>query len=99
MADTLQILYTHGGTVYAKTRSLLPHDGPVLDYVALLMMKELLDDVRIGEEESTRPMCRCGKNPEVESHSCPFASEIGGDKSDDYCNCCDECRIKCSMDV
>ena len=50
--DTLQILYTHCGTVYAKTRSLLPHDGPVLDYVALLMMKELLDDVRIGEEEA-----------------------------------------------
>lgn len=52
MPDTLQILYTKGGTPYAKTRVLLPHDPPVIDYVALCMMKELLDDIRIGEEEA-----------------------------------------------
>lgn len=52
MPDTLQILYTKAGTPYAKTRVLLPHDVPLLDYVALQMMKELLDDIRLGEEEA-----------------------------------------------
>ncbi len=42
--------------------------------------------------------CRCGKegNP---LHSCPYASEIGGNDNEEYCNCCDECRHQCAMDI
>lgn len=55
MSDTLQILYTKGGTPYAKTRVLLPQEQQRTDYVEqilMMMVRELLDDIRIGEEEA-----------------------------------------------
>lgn len=41
----------------------------------------------------------CGNPPTEESHSCPFASEINGDHSEDHCNCCEDCQYQCAMDI
>lgn len=35
----------------------------------------------------------------TEYHYCPYASEIYGDDSDDYCKCCDTCMGQCSADI
>ena len=37
----------------------------------------------------------CKENPQ--SGPCPFASEIHGDESE--CDCCDDCRYQCAMDI
>lgn len=39
----------------------------------------------------------CGAIVDGELHPCPYAQEIGG--SDESCNCCDECRHQCAMDI
>lgn len=36
----------------------------------------------------------CSKNPENESHVCPYRSEICDD-CETECNCCDECTHNC----
>lgn len=40
----------------------------------------------------------CGVNKAEPMHTCPFSEDI----NDDYetlCNCCDECRHECCMDI
>jgi len=39
--------------------------------------------------------CKCGD--EAGSGLCPFADEINGDEIE--CNCCDDCRHQCAMDI
>lgn len=43
---------------------------------------------------------KCGRceKPGEPDHSCPFAEEIH-DNYDKQCNCCDECRHECLMDI
>lgn len=41
----------------------------------------------------------CQKEPAQERHECPFQAEINGEESADYCNCCDDCRQNCLMDI
>lgn len=44
--------------------------------------------------------CRkCDKEGSLEAHSCPYAEEIGGCDDEEYCNCCDNCRTECAMDI
>ena len=43
------------------------------------------------------PKCKCGKDG-LENHSCPFSEEIHDD-SETMCNCCDDCRHECAMDI
>lgn len=42
---------------------------------------------------------KCKKNAPAEPHSCPFASEINDDRSEDYCQCCQECADECAADI
>lgn len=42
-------------------------------------------------------LCGCG-NPAEPLHSCPFKEEINDD-SETLCNCCNDCRHECAMDV
>ena len=41
---------------------------------------------------------RCDK-PSSGLHSCPYAAEINGNDDPEYCNCCDDCRHQCCMDI
>lgn len=36
---------------------------------------------------------------ETEYHYCPYAYEIDGDDSDDYCKCCDTCMEQCAANT
>lgn len=50
------------------------------------------------------PPARCGRdgcaNPAAASpHSCPYASEIGGDDREDYCVCCRDCTRECAAEI
>ena len=38
-----------------------------------------------------------GKGIAQESHTCPYAEEIGNDLTE--CNCCDLCTGDCAMDI
>lgn len=44
-------------------------------------------------------LCKCGKNPAVDPHACPYAEEIGDNDDPEYCTCCDECIHECCMDI
>lgn len=45
------------------------------------------------------PKCsRCNKNEAQEEHACPYAEEINDD-AESLCECCDECRHECCMDI
>ena len=52
-----------------------------------------------NQMDNSLVMCRCGKNPAAEPHSCPYAKEIAGDNDPEYCTCCDDCRHECCMDI
>lgn len=41
--------------------------------------------------------CKCG-GPGEPDHSCPYAEDVHGDTTK-VCNCCDECRNECIMDI
>jgi hypothetical protein len=43
-------------------------------------------------------MCKCGKNPATDPHTCPYAEEIHSD-SETLCACCEECERACLMDI
>lgn len=44
-------------------------------------------------------MCSCGVNPATPSpHGCPYQEEINED-STYQCDCCDDCRHQCCMDI
>jgi hypothetical protein len=32
-------------------------------------------------------------------HDCPYQWEINDDHNEDYCNCCDDCRQRCTDDI
>ena len=34
-----------------------------------------------------------------EPHSCPYAEEIDGDFSENYCTCCESCTDRCLRDI
>ena len=53
---------------------------------------------RIKRKDKEEKMCKCGKNPAEEPHTCPYAEEIGGD-SETLCTCCEDCRYECAMDI
>ena len=55
-----------------------------------------LSDLTVGLDAD---LCKCGKNPATESHSCPYAEDIGDNDDPDYCTCCDDCRHECCMDI
>ncbi len=59
------------------------------------------EEVRKKNEEIKslldKPCIEC--ESETEYHYCPYASEIYGDDSDDYCKCCDTCMAQCSADI
>ena len=57
-------------------------------------LKNAVPNVGLGVD-----MCRCGKNPAKELHSCPFAEEINGNDDPEFCTCCDDCRHECCMDI
>lgn len=43
---------------------------------------------------------KCKKNsPTDESHSCPYASEVNNNHSDEHCRCCEDCIRECAHDV
>ena len=44
-------------------------------------------------------VCRCGNTPANPPHPCPYAEEIGGNHEEEYCDCCDDCRHECAMDI
>ena len=44
-----------------------------------------------------KPCVEC--ESETEWHHCPYALEIDGDDSDDYCKCCDTCMGQCAADI
>ncbi len=52
-----------------------------------------------ASEPENATLCRCGKPASPEAHPCPYAEEIGRVEDPDYCNCCDECRGQCAMDI
>ena len=41
--------------------------------------------------------CKCGKEVTAVFDLCPYSSEIHG--STDKCNCCEDCRHECCMDI
>ncbi len=41
--------------------------------------------------------CKCG-NDACEPHPCPYREEIDDD-SETLCDCCEECKGECAMDV
>jgi len=43
-------------------------------------------------------MCKCGKNPASEPHTCPYAEDIAGNY-EDLCTCCDDCTRNCIDDI
>lgn len=43
-------------------------------------------------------MCKCGKNPATEPHTCPFQFDIHDDDKF-QCTCCEDCTYECAMDV
>lgn len=46
----------------------------------------------------THPCQRCGGNGTEELHSCPYACDINDDDTP-CCNCCEDCRYECAMDI
>ncbi len=55
-------------------------------------------DEKEKAQEDFLTLCKCGKNPEEASHTCPYSEDIHGD-SESMCNCCDSCRHECAMDI
>lgn len=55
---------------------------------------------QVGELVPREPeLCQsCGKNPAEELHTCPYQEDINDDH-ETLCNCCDECRHNCLMDI
>ena len=47
--------------------------------------------------EEPRNCKRCEVNPELPLHECPYKAEI--DDNHEFCNCCDDCRYECSMEI
>ena len=48
---------------------------------------------------ANEPECgRCGAEGRIEDHPCPYQTEINGDFGF-QCNCCDECRTDCIMEI
>jgi hypothetical protein len=43
-------------------------------------------------------MCKCGRNPASEPHTCPYAADVHDDE-ETLCNCCDECTQECADDI
>jgi hypothetical protein len=43
-------------------------------------------------------MCKCGKNPATEPHTCPYNDEIHPENKE-LCTCCELCQHECAMDV
>jgi hypothetical protein len=50
------------------------------------------------EPARTTPLCKCGKHPAEEPHTCPYADEINDD-SETLCRCCAECTQECAWDI
>jgi len=41
--------------------------------------------------------CKCGADAD-QDHTCPYREELNGD-SETLCNCCENCRRACLMDI
>ena len=41
---------------------------------------------------------RCHTNDAADEHTCPYATEINGDY-ESLCDCCDDCKNECCMDI
>lgn len=50
----------------------------------------------MSKEDPKDGLCDCGA-PASEPEPCPFAEDIRGD--DTPCDCCDDCRHQCAMDI
>lgn len=44
-------------------------------------------------------LCGCGSPASEDSHSCPYAEEIGGNCDQEYCRCCHDCEQQCALDI
>ncbi len=49
-------------------------------------------------EIQSNGMCKCGKNPKSEPHTCPYKKEIGDDY-ESLCECCPECEQECKDEI
>ena len=38
--------------------------------------------------------CKCGEPSTTESHSCPYAEDVGNNPDPEYCTCCDDCAAQ-----
>jgi hypothetical protein len=44
--------------------------------------------------DNTKLCKKCGKNPALKAHPCPFESDINDDKLF-RCDCCESCQLEC----
>lgn len=93
-------------SVYAEGETFM---GPQRVYVvghprkegAWALVRRVLKLLAFRGDINTNPpglLCRCGGKGVEESHTCPYAEEIGGD-SKTLCNCCEGCTHQCAMDI
>lgn len=54
-------------------------------------------DGQVESTEEADEICRCGRNKAGEPEECPYSSELYNETS--LCNCCDDCRRECAMDI
>lgn len=47
----------------------------------------------------SKEKCNCGADASEKPHSCPYAEEIEGCDSDEFCNCCEFCIKQCKGDI
>lgn len=58
-----------------------------------------LSEKAVAAESDMGAKClKCGRASDG-WHSCPYASEIGGDCNNQYCNCCVDCMSECNMGI
>jgi hypothetical protein len=64
------------------------------------MMEEAMEEEEKPAETSEHVVDACGCGSPAEApHSCPYASEIGGNDDEEFCTCCDLCTARCSEDI
>lgn len=74
-------------------RRLVDRDAPQLTG----LVEQLIKAIQAARYKAEK--CQnCQERPAIALHTCPFKEEIKNDTSS-TCNCCDECRNECAMDV
>lgn len=60
-------------------------------------MNKIFSAMQKVELNKANNKCTCDQFQPT--HSCPYASELRDDDSEDYCSCCPYCRRQCAEDV